>query len=363
MSLHRSMLSNLPRGSLLGPTDTVLVTGAAGFVGTRVVALLQEYGVLSVRCFVRPSSRRQDLDRLIAVAPPGQRIDVLTGDLLSRDDCRRAVKGVSVVLHVAAGIDKAFAGAFMNSALTTRNLIEAFLEVGQQKRFVNVSSFAVYSNRSLPRGALLDESCPLEDDAQTRSDAYGFGKLKQDEIVQEYGAQRGLPYVIVRPGSVFGPGKKALTGRVGVDTFGFFAHIGGSNPIPLTYVDNCAEAIVLAGVTPGIDGEVFNVVDDDLLTSRQLLQAYRKHAGRFRSVRVPYPLAYALSALWEEYSRRSHGQLPPAFNRRRCAAEWKGNRYSNAKLKEKLGWTPRVPMDEALKRFLAQFGNPEETKV
>jgi hypothetical protein len=59
--------------------------------------------------------------------------------------------------------------------------------------------------------------------------------------------------------------------------------------------------------------------------------------------------------LWEEYSRRSQGQLPPAFNRRRCAAEWKGNRFSNQKLREKLGWRPRIGMNEAMALFLAQF--------
>ncbi len=110
--------------------------------------------------------------------------------------------------------------------------MDAFLEHGQPKRFVNVSSFAVYSNLNLKRGALLDETCPLEDAPQERYDAYCFGKLKQEEIVKEYGEKRGLPYAIIRPGAVFGPGKKSLSGRIGIDTFGFFLHLGGSNQIP-----------------------------------------------------------------------------------------------------------------------------------
>jgi nucleoside-diphosphate-sugar epimerase len=93
---------------------------------------------------------------------------------------------------------------------------------------VNVSSFAVYSNIAMKRGAVLDESAPLEDAPQERHDAYGFGKLKQEELVRECGRIRGLPYVILRPGTVYGPGKKDLTGRIGIDTFGFFIHIGGS---------------------------------------------------------------------------------------------------------------------------------------
>ena len=250
---------------------------------------------------------------------------------------------------------KSFAGAFMNSALATRNLIEAFLEVGKPRRFVNVSSFAVYSNLKLKRGALLDETCALEDAPQERYDAYGFGKLKQEEIVKDYGNKHGLPFVILRLGTVFGPGKRALSGRVGINTFGFFIHLGGSNRLPLTFVDNCAEAIVLAGVRPDVDGEVFNVVDDEPVTSRQFFSAYKKHVKPFLSVRAPYFLAYGMSVLWEKYSKWSKGQLPPVFNRRRCSAEWGGNRYSNEKLRERLGWKPRVPMDQAMTLFLQQF--------
>jgi nucleoside-diphosphate-sugar epimerase len=287
--------------------------------------------------------------------PAGKNVELVAGDLLSCDDCQKAAEDVSVIFHLAAGIEKSFAGAFMNSALATRNLLDAFLEFGQPKRFVNVSSFAVYSNFKLKRGALLDETCPLEDSPQERFDAYGFGKLKQEELVKDYGKRYKLPYVIVRPGTVFGPGKRDLTGRVGIDTFGFFVQIGGSNLLPLAFVDNCAEAIVLAGLRAGIDGEVFNVVDDDLLTSCQFLSAY-KTAKRFRSLRVPYSLAYAMCFLWEKYSKWSKGQLPPAFNRRRCAAEWKGNQYSNQKLHDRLGWKPQVNMEKAMTAFLEQFG-------
>ena len=168
-----------------------------------------------------------------------------------------------------------------------------------------------------------------------------------------------LPCVTLRPGYVFGAGKRELNGRVGIKTFGPFIQVNGSNLLPLTYIDNCAEAIVLAGLTPGIDGEVFNIVDDGLLTGRQFLKAL-KVAKHFRSVRVPYWLAYGACFAWEKYSKWSNGQLPPVFNRRRCAAEWKSQRYSNNKLKERLGWKPRVPMKEAMEAFLAQFGTNGE---
>jgi nucleoside-diphosphate-sugar epimerase len=336
-------------------SDRILVTGSNGFIGAKVVETLLEYGYANLRCFVRPSSRLDRLKEVLGRFPNGKSVELFSGDLLSPDQCRRAADGISIIYHLAAGVDKSFAGAFMNSALTTRNLMDAFLQRGQPKRFVNVSSFAVYSNLKLKSGALLDETCPLEDSPLERYDAYGFGKLKQEELVREYGKTHNLPYVILRPGTVFGPGKRSLSGRVGIDTFGFFIHVGGSNLLPLSFVDNCAEAIVLAGLTPGVEGEIFNVVDDELLTSSQFLRAYKKHVPRFFSVRVPYLLALGLCRLWDKYSKFSKGQLPPAFNRRRCAAEWKGNRFSNAKIRQRLGWKPRVDMDGAMRLFLAQF--------
>ena len=335
------------------PGDRILVTGSNGFIGSKVVEKLLEYRFANLRCFVRPSSRLACLKKLIRRFPDRD-VELVSGNLLSEDDCRKAAEGVSIIYHLAAGMEKSFAGAFMNSALATRNLMDAFLQFGEPKRFVNISSFAVYSNLGLRRGALLDESCPLEDAPQKRFDAYGFGKLKQEELVREYGEKYKLPYVILRPGYVFGPGKTELNGRVGINTFGFFIQIDGSHILPLTFVDNCAEAIVLAGLTPGVEGEVFNVVDDDLLTSGQFLREYKKKDRQF-SVRIPYSVAYTLSLLWEKYSNWSKGQLPPVFNRRRCAAEWKGNRYSNQKLHDLLGWKPRVNMEDAMALFLQQF--------
>jgi nucleoside-diphosphate-sugar epimerase len=116
-------------------------------------------------------------------------------------------------------------------------------------------------------------------------------------------------------------------------------------------VDNCAEAIVLAGVREDVDGEIFNVVDDNLPTSRQFLKLYKKNVADFKSIYIPKPLSHLLCSLWEKYSKWSKGQLPPTFNRSRWSAEWKGNRYSNAKLKRLLGWEPNIPIDEAMRRY------------
>jgi nucleoside-diphosphate-sugar epimerase len=336
----------------VGPDDRILVTGAAGFIGSRALQCLLDRGFRNLVCLVRPSSELAGIERVIERRPPDARIEVLKGNLLSREDCETACKDVALILHLAAGIgEKSYPDAFLNSVVTTRNLLDASLKCARLQRFVLVSSFAVYSNCQKPQGRLLDEACPIEENSELRGEAYCFAKVKQEQIVTEYAKNHRIPYVVVRPGSVYGAGTGEITGRVGIATFGPFLHLGGSNTIPFTYVDNCAEAIVLAGLVKGVDGEIFNVVDDDLPSSRQFLRLYRKNARNFRSIYVPHAISYALCYLWERYSQWSEGQLPPVFNRKRWHTDWKKTRYSNERLKSKLGWKPKVSTAEGLRRY------------
>jgi nucleoside-diphosphate-sugar epimerase len=343
---------------IVGRDDLLLVTGAAGFIGPRVVETLLDLGFRNVRCFARPWSNAGKVERLPSRRPEGASVETYRGNLLSIEDCTAATKHAKVIFHLAAGRgEKSFPDAFMNSVVSTRNLLEACLRHKCLRRFVNVSSFAVYTNRHKPRRRLLDESCPVEEHPELRGDAYCFAKVKQDDIVTEYSKKFGIPHVIVRPGYVYGPGKKAITGRVGIDTFGFFLHLGGSNPIPFTFVENCAEAIVLAGLKKGVDGEVLNIVDDELPTSRQFLRQYKRKVKHFKSIYVPHAMSFALCYLWEQYSAWSEGQLPPTFNRLEWHAFWKKTRYSNKKLKTLLGWTPKVSTAEGLQRYFEACRN------
>ena len=102
---------------------------------------------------------------------------------------------------------------------------------------------------------------------------------------------------------------------------------------------------------------MFNVVDDDLPSSRQFLRLYKQNVRRFKSLYVPHAVSYALCYLWERYSAWSEGQLPPVYNRRTWHASWKNTRYTNKKLKTRLGWTPKVPVPEALSRYFESCRN------
>jgi nucleoside-diphosphate-sugar epimerase len=337
---------------IIDPDDPILVTGAAGFVGSRVVNGLLQRGFRNLVCFARPSGKLARMEELVNRRAEGTQIRLVEGNLLSRQDCEAACKDVALIIHLAAGTgEKSFPDAYMNSVVTTRNLLDASLRCARLRRFVLISSFSVYTNCQKPQGRLLDESCPVEPHGELRGEAYCFAKFKQEQLVREYSKNFEVPYVVVRPGNVYGAGKKEIIGRVGLSTFGLFLHLGGSNPLPLTYVDNCAEAILLAGLVKGVDGEIFNVVDDNLPSSRHFLRLYKEKVRHFPSVYVPHVISHTLCYLWEKYSEWSQAQLPPVFNRKRWHAYWKKTRYSNQKLKTRLGWVPRVPTEEALARY------------
>lgn len=329
--------------------DRILVTGAGGFIGRRVVQSLLRLGFRNIRCLRRSTAdTSQDPSSKVSDA----RIETVCGNLLAKEDCNRAAEGVTVVLHLAAGRgEKSFPDAFLNSVVSTRNLLDACAQNSTLKRFVNVSSFSVYSNQHNRTPGLIDENSEVEIRAELRGDAYSFAKLKQDELVASCCKRLGISFVTVRPGHVYGPGNEAISARVGISPFGLFMHLGGSNRVPLTYVDNCADAVALAGVITGIDGELFNVVDDDLPTSREFLRSYKNKVKKFPSIYVPHAVSYLFCYLWEKYSSWSNGQLPPAFNTRRWYSFWKKARYSNEKVKRQLGWNPEIRTQDGLERY------------
>jgi nucleoside-diphosphate-sugar epimerase len=325
----------------------VLVTGATGFLGVPLVERLLARGERDVRCFVRVGN---DLDPLRALGAryPDARLEFFSGTLTSRESAAKAVEGVDVVYHAAAAKSGAAADMYLNSVVASKHLLEAALGATQAIKFVLVSSFGVYGVAELPRGTVVDERTPLEPHPERR-DLYSQSKLRQEALFWEMREKRPYPLVVLRPGVIYGPRGGAFSTRVGLDLFGLFLHIGGKNVLPLSYVDNCADAIVIAGQSERGLGQVYNLLDDDLLTSAEYLRDYEKAVSPVRAVRVPYPAMMALSKAVESYHVYSRGQLPAVFTPYKTATTWKGNRFDNTKVKG-LGWKQLVPTKEGMRR-------------
>jgi nucleoside-diphosphate-sugar epimerase len=327
---------------------TTLVTGATGFLGGAFVARLLAHGTERIRCLVRAGSRTTVLERLAA---DQDRLSLVRGSLASPDAALAALDDADIVYHLAAGTGGAAADLFLSSVVASKNLLEAMLCRPRLPKVVLVSSFGVYGTATMARGALVDEYTPFEPDP-ARRDLYSQAKLRQERLFREYHERHGFPLVVVRPGVIYGPGGTPISSRVGLSVAGLFLHLGGRNLLPLTYVDNCAEAIVVAGERGATDAHAYNVVDDDLPTCADYLRQYQREVRALRAVGLPYPVSQALSWLCERYHERSQGQLPAFFTRYRTATTWGGNRFSNAKLKS-LGWQPIVSTDEGLRRTFA----------
>lgn len=328
---------------------TVLVTGGTGFLGRRLVRLLREDG-LHVRCLVRPTSDVESLKTHVGTALWAG-VDVRPVSLMDVERCRDALLECDVVYHLAAGLSGGTSTLFLDSVVTTRRLIEASLRA-HVKRFVLVSSLGVYGAASLKSGSLLDETTPVDPHPHLR-DAYSYSKIVQEQAAFTACRERGLPLVVVRPGVIIGPGRGALSGRIGLQLGPLMVRMGGGQTLPYVYVDNCAAAIRQAGLIPGIEGEAFNVLDDDLPTGKRILRMYRQVGQRRRWVWVPRPLIQPLAGIYEWYHHASRGQLPGVITRYKTASMWKKLKYTNQKAKDRLQWTPEIPFEEAFRRSIA----------
>ena len=329
----------------------ILVTGAAGFLGTALLECLLAHGYRDIRCNVR---RRADISKLKVLSgqQSGIRLDYCVGDLRYREDAARAVESVQLIFHLGAGKKGTAADLFLNSVVASRNLLDAVAD-RKPMRIVLVSSFGVYGVASLGRGACVNEQTVLEPHPEWR-DHYSYSKLRQERLFWEYQQRNGFELVVLRPGVIYGPNGPHFSNRVGLTIGKCQLHFGGSNLLPLSYVDNCAEAVVVAGTHPRTAGQVYNVHDDDLPTCRQYLRAYRKNVSNIRSISIPYFGVRVLSSMVAKYNRFSKGQLPAILTPYKAASQWGGNRFDNSKLRS-IGWKQLVPTAEGLQRSFAAF--------
>ncbi len=327
----------------------VFVTGGTGFLGKRLIRTLLRDGI-RVRCLSRGISDVDALRKFVGEQCVSQ-LEIVTGDLMDVQSVQAHLAGCDVVYHCAAGMLGSAATIFLNTVVPTRQLVQAALNT-KTSRFVLVSSMGVYGAGVLAKNAILDESCPIEPKPERR-DNYTYSKVVQEEVVWEAHRQHQLPVVVIRPGVIIGPGRGALSSRVGLKV-GALQLRFGNRVMPYTFVENVADAIKQAGLVDGVVGQAINIVDDDLPTAKEVLKAYRNERQRVRSLWLPQWSIRPLSRIYETYQRWSQGQLPKVLTAYRTDAFWKPLLFSNTKAKALLYWKAAVPMSEALRRSIAE---------
>lgn len=320
----------------------MLVTGAAGFVGSAVARALAAEGN-NVRTVARASSPRTNLD--------GIGVEVVEGDLRDESVARRAVEGVDGVFHVAADYRLWAADPAeitRNNVQMTRNVMQAAAALGVE-RIVYTSSVATL--RPPAADTPSDETQPLEEAEAVG--AYKRSKVAAERVVEAMVRDEGLRAVIVNPSTPIGPGdvRPTPTGRVVVEAASGRMPAYVDTGLNLVHVDDVA-AGHLAAYSRGRIGERYVLGGQDVPLARMLADIAALVGRRPPSVRLPQgalvPLAYAAEAL-SRLTRREPFLTLDALKMSRHKMY-----YSSAKAERGLGYSAR-PYREALADAIAWF--------
>jgi len=326
----------------------VLITGASGFLGHHLARRLLREGYL-VRALVRklsPIEKLGDLD-----------LEIFFGDVRDEDSLRAAIQGVEMIVHAAADTS----GGRLEDALeTTVNGSRNVLCLAQQegvRKLVYISSLSVYDYSRLPAGHLIREEDALEANPKKRG-VYTCSKLEAEKMVQRFIRENNLPVVILRPGTIYGPGGAVLTPMIGyVLSKNFILAIGRKGfKLPLVYIDNLLDAIVLSLENDKAAGKIYNIVDDEPVSKHVYIQRYLCKRGKGgHVVYLPYALVYSLTFGLELLSKIMHKE--PFLTRYRLAASCKSFLFDTSKAKQDLGWSSRIPAREGLENTLTWSKN------
>jgi 2-alkyl-3-oxoalkanoate reductase len=314
------------------PEQQVLITGINGFIAGRLAERLLEQAM-----HVRGAARRpESADWLTR-----QGAEVFQADLMDRAALEAAAKGCSAVVHAAAwtgGPELDPEAGYQVNVDGTANVLAAAERAGVE-RFIYISSVAVYGRNRAP---VIDETAKTPRTGQ----AYPDSKIVAEVLVRG----SGLPHVIIRPASTYGPRGSAWT----IDPIenaksGRLVLLGTDNGLVTPgYIDNVVDGLLLALNRQKALGEAFNMADDRAVTYREFYLAYARMLGLTSLPTVP-TIAASLARLGPAQAARRLLGRPPA-GPWSLHFRFNPSRFSVGKAKLLLGYKPKVSFEEGMRR-------------
>jgi dihydroflavonol-4-reductase len=316
----------------------VCITGATGFVGQALTKRLLASGA-QIRALARPSPRADSL--------MSQGVEVILGDLNDTSALDRAVEDAEIVYHAAA---------LVQGPWTRTQFVETNVEGTKQlllacarksvKHVVYLSSIAVYG--PIKGREQIDELTPWDESPEKR-DSYSNSKILADQFV----TLSDLPVTILRPGIIYGPGRPLPVALLGFELGNLNVVFGRrQNRFPLNYIENLIDAILLVSEPTGQRMRQYIVIDDDNLTLSQY-HKFRSKSDRTRTVYLPgWPLQIGATVGAALIVALTRGYVVRDFCGRQIRRALQDRHYSTRRIREELGWAPKIPLQDAIERTL-----------
>lgn len=325
-----------------------LVTGATGFIGRHLARRLVAAG-RPVRLLCRPGSAAR-LDPAVAAAA-----EVVAGDLRDGSGLAEAARGAGRIFHCAGhvsdwGTEAQFAET---NAAGAERLLEAAAAAGAE-RFVHLSSIAVFG---VPAPPAFDDASPYG----AGRDLYSRTKIAGEQAALRAHRERGLPVVVLRPAVVYGPlGTWAEEPAAMIRRGRMFLVGGGRGTCHPCWIGNLVDAMLLAAEHPRAPGSAYIVADDAPMPFAEYFGRLARAVGQDPVRRsIPLPAARALATALEAAARLRGASARPLLTHAALDMVTAVSRCSTRKIREELGYAPRVGVDAAMAELARWFRTRE----
>ena len=306
-------------------------------MGSHLVDKLLEKNY-EVYCLKRKTSSTKWLD--------GKNIKYVEGDLFSNEALETCIKDMDFVFHVAGVVKaKTKEGFYHDNFDSTKNLLEITYKVNPGlKKFIFVSSLAAC-------GPAKTEKPVDENTVPDPITTYGLSKLKAEEEVYKF--KDKFPISIIRPPAVFGPRDTEILIYFKTFSKGLNSVIGfDAKYLSLVYVEDLADAIVLAAENKNADGQKYFVCFDKAYNWDEIGSLTSKLLGKKAlKIRLPHSVLYSVGYLAELFSAFS--SKPATLNIEKCKditqLRWV---CSNEKAKSELGFKTKFTLEESFKKTI-----------